>query len=72
MGLDVAAGRVEVEVRQRRVVRTGPRDQHVVDRLGSSSKNVPSRSKSVASKAATLSAPTSVAALLEARRDRGR
>ena len=34
MGFDVAAGRVEVEVRQRRVVGTGPRDEHVVDRRG--------------------------------------
>ena len=32
MGLDVAACRVEVELRERRVVRTGTGDEHVVDR----------------------------------------
>ena len=34
MGFDVAAGRFEVELRQRRVVRAGAGDQHVVDRRG--------------------------------------
>ena len=34
MGLDVAAGLVEIELRQRRVVRAGPGHQHVVDRRG--------------------------------------
>src|SRR5689334_7243406 len=34
MSLDVAARLFEIELRQRRVVRTGAGDQHVVDRRG--------------------------------------
>ena len=66
MGLDVAARLFEVEFRQRRVVGTGAGDHHVVDRRGSSLKNLSSRSKSVASKAAVLSAPSFARGALEA------
>jgi hypothetical protein len=54
MGVDVAACLVDVELRQRRVVGSGPVTSTWSIGVGSSSKNLPSRSKSVASKAAML------------------
>jgi hypothetical protein len=54
LGLDVAAGRVEVEGGQGRSGGTGAGDQQVVDGVDRASKNRPSRSELVTSKAAML------------------